>query len=213
MGTTPVKQRRLSDEAALSYVESRHPNHYRRAEAEEQIVRRWLKLLPEHSVILDCPCGVGRFVNTVLYMRMRYVGADYSPAMIRQAEKVAAPSQVFGFLAADAERLPVRDDSVDCVLLWRLLHHIPDPETRKRMLREAGRVTRNMVLVSFHHPISFTFLRRSAQRLFTRDWRIADITHWRLAREARECGLELVETKSFGKFRSINWFARLRKRV
>ena len=87
----------------------------------------------------------------------------------------------------------------------------PDPDIRQHMLREACRVTRRMALVSFHHPLSFTFARRCVKRLFTGDWNIADITHWRLAREAAACGLEMVETRSFGKYRSINWFAYLAK--
>src|SRR5262249_5073523 len=98
-----------------------------------------------------------------------------------------------------------------CVILWRLIHHVRDPAVRLRMLREAGRIARAMVLVSFHHPLSFTFVRRCMQRVFTGDWAIADITHWRLAREAEVCGLRMVETRSFGKYRSINWFARLAK--
>ena len=207
----PVKQRRITEQAALNYVQSRDPKRYGRTVREEVFVRGWLSLLPPGALIFDCPCGTGRFVNTAVEMGLRYAGGDYSTAMIEQAKQVSASGQVLGFVASDAECLPLRDHSVSCVLLWRLLHHISDPLARQRMLLEAARVSQNMVLVSFHHPLSFTFLRRGVQRLLKGDWSVADITHWRLAREARQCGLEMVETKSFGKFRSINWFAYLRK--
>jgi ubiquinone/menaquinone biosynthesis C-methylase UbiE len=207
----PVKQRRTTEQAALDYVQSRDPKRYRRTAQEEAFVRGWLQTLPKNGLVFDCPCGVGRFVNTAAEMGLRYVGGDVAVPMIRQAKKVSSAPQVLGFTAADAEHLPLRDNSVDCVMLWRLLHHIPDEAARKRMLREAARVSRGMVLVSFHHPLSFTFARRLVTRVFKNDWEISDITHWRLRCEAAECGLELVETKSFSKYVSINWFAHLRK--
>jgi ubiquinone/menaquinone biosynthesis C-methylase UbiE len=208
---TPVKQRRTTEQAALNYVRSRDAKRYTRTPREEAFVRGWLRELPRNALVFDCPCGVGRFVNTALAMGLRYVGGDVALPMIQHARKVSDAPPVLGFIAADAEQLPLRDDAVDCVMLWRLLHHIADEGTRRRMLSEAARVSRGMVLISFHHPLSFTFARRLAQRAFSGDWEICDITHWRLRREAAACGLEMVETKSFGKYVSINWFARLRK--
>jgi ubiquinone/menaquinone biosynthesis C-methylase UbiE len=208
---TPVKQRRTTEQAALNYVRSRDPKRYTRTPQEEAFVRGWLEALPKNALLFDCPCGVGRFVNTALEMGLRYAGGDVALPMIQHARKVADAPQVLGFVGADAECLPLRDNSVDCVMLWRLLHHIADEATRRRMLSEAARVSRGMVLVSFHHPLSFTFLRRLVQRLFSGDWEICDITHWRLRREAAACGLAMVDTKSFRKYVSINWFARLQK--
>ncbi|MEI6083017.1 MAG: class I SAM-dependent methyltransferase [Verrucomicrobiota bacterium] len=208
----PVKQRRTTEEAARNYVASRDPKSYKRTAQEEAIVRGWLKQLPANALVFDCPCGVGRFVNTAVEMKLRYLGADVGLPMAKEARKVSTSRQVIGFGNADAENLPLRDNSVDAVMLWRLLHHISDEPQRKRMLREAARVTRGIVLVSFHSPLSATFVARIPKRILKGDWKVGDITHWRLAREARECGLELVETKSFRKYVSINWFACLRKR-
>ena len=52
------------------------------------------------------------------------------------------------------------DRAFDCVIMWRFLHHIGSATTRQAILREAARVTRRKVLVSFHHPISFTHWRK-----------------------------------------------------
>ena len=69
-----------------------------------------------------------------------------------------------------------------------------------------------MVLVSFHHPISFTAARCWIERkLFGVSRGAGVITQWRLKREATSCGLEMVETKSYRKYVSVNWFALLRK--
>ena len=175
-------------------------------------MRAWLRLLPPRALIWDCPCGTGRFVTTAVDMGFRYAGGDSSNAMMEHARKVSSAPQALGFVCCDAEHLPLRDNSVDCVLLWRLLHHIVEPEVRVQMLREAARVTRHQVLVTFHHPISVTSVRRWVQRkAFGRKEGGGEITQRRLRREAAGCGLRLVETKSFGKYRSVNWFALLNK--
>lgn len=205
----PVKQRRTTEQAAQNYVASRKA--FGRTAEEEAIVRGWLKNLPANSILFDCPCGVGRFVNTAIDMKLRYLGADVGFPMAKEARKVSTSRQVIGFANADAENMPLRDGSVDAVMIWRLLHHISDETQRKQMLREAARVTRSLILVSFHNPLSATFVGRIPKRILKGDWKIGDITHWRLAREARECGLEVVEFKSFKKYVSINWFACLRK--
>src|SRR5258708_4092248 len=115
----PVKQRRTTDEAALNYVASRDPKNYKRTPQEEAIVRGWLKTLPANALVFDCPCGVGRFVNTAVEMKLRYMGADVGVPMVKQARLVSKSPQVVGFCGADAERLPLRDNSVDCVMIWR----------------------------------------------------------------------------------------------
>ena len=80
------------------------------------------------------------------------------------------------------------------------------------ILREAARVTRHKVLVSFHHPLSFTYLRKLCQRILSGRSRGAGVvSHWRLKREAQQCGLRMVDTRSFKKYASINWFACLEK--
>jgi ubiquinone/menaquinone biosynthesis C-methylase UbiE len=148
-------------------------------------------------------------VQTIADRGLRYIGGDFSAAMVLEARKGASESRgVVGFVSADAEHLPFRDHSADCVIVWRLLHHIADERVRQAMLREAARVSRARVLVSFHHPLSFTAAKKFAQRLFVpKPQHGGHVTHWQLKREAEACGLRLVETKGFRKYISVNWFA------
>jgi ubiquinone/menaquinone biosynthesis C-methylase UbiE len=131
--------------------------------------------------------------------------------MIGLARCESSSPLVQGFFQTDADCLPLRDNCVDCVIIWRFLHHIRDAGVREAILREAGRVTRRVVLVSFHHPISFTCVRKMSQRWFLGKGSGSEITQWRLRREATQGGLQLVETIGFRKYVSINWFALLRK--
>jgi ubiquinone/menaquinone biosynthesis C-methylase UbiE len=197
---------------AAAYRRSRHPSRYTRHYKEEAIVSPWLDDLPRGAAILDVPCGTGRWIPTLAGRGFRYVGADISQSMVDEARTVTAPPPVLGLVVADLARLPFDDESFDAVILWRLLHHVPDSETRERLLREAARVTRNKVILSFHHPCSFTYVTKVVRReLFGFKQGGRGITHWRLRREAGQSGLTVVETRSFCKYVSINWFACLRK--
>jgi len=207
-----AKQAWQSPGKAAAYRQSRDPMQSTRYNREDKIVSDWLADLPARAVVLDVPCGTGRFISLLGAGEFRYVGADFSLAMIKEARTMPGGRPSLGFVNADAELLPFRDNSVDCVIIWRFLHHIKDARVRQAILREAARVARSKVLASFYHSVSFTSLKRRVQRkIFCRKQSGGEITHWRLQREAEQCGLELVETKSFGKYRSINWFACLRK--
>src|SRR5207245_755184 len=153
-----------------------------------------------------------RLIPTIMGRGLRYLGGDVSRAMIGEAQHETDRGRVFGFVNADAEHIPLADNSVDCVIIWRLLHHIREPRVRQAMLREAARVSRKVVIVSFHHPVSFTSIRKACQRTLTgKNQGTGAISHWRLRREAQACGLRLIETRSFKKYVSINWFACLVK--
>ena len=211
-GQYKAKQTWQSPEKAAAYRVSRDPSRFMRYDREEKIVGGWLADLPAQALVLDAPCGTGRFIPLLTACGFRYVGADFSCAMIHEAKRTAGEKLTLGFVNADAQFLPFQSNSVDCVIIWRLLHHVGEARTRQAMLREAARVTRDRVLISFHHPLSFTFLRKFIQRkFFGRPQHGQEITHWRLKREAQSCGLRLIETNGFRKYVSVNWFAYLTK--
>ena len=199
-------------EAAAAYRRSRDPARFHRHDREEAILGAWMQGLPAQAVVLDVPCGTGRMVPTVTGRSLRYVGGDISLAMIGEARQAADTGLLLGFVNADAGRLPFADNAVDCVIVWRLLHHVREPEVRMSILREAARVSRQQVFLSFHHPFSFTHWRKTIKRSILGGTRHGSaITQWQLEREATACGLRLVETSGFRKYVSINWFARLEK--
>lgn len=74
------------------------------------------------------------------------VATDVVPGQVALAA-AAAPSTEVRFAAADAERLPFADRSVDTVTAIHLLEHLP-PERGARALAESLRVARMRVLVA-----------------------------------------------------------------
>jgi ubiquinone/menaquinone biosynthesis C-methylase UbiE len=217
-GYSKAKLTWQSHEEAAAYRRSRTPERSKRFCLEESILGSWLDDLEKNSLVLDIPCGTGRCLPSIVQRGLRYIGGDISPAMIaearREAERQPQAELVQEFVVADAEHLQFADNSVDCVVMWRFLHHVRDPKIRQNILKEVARVSRSKVLISFHHPISFTNLRKWAQRLLSGDTHgSAAVTQWRLKREANNCGLRLFETRGYRKYISINWFACLTKQL
>src|SRR5687767_6611582 len=72
-------------------------------------VRRALERAGARGRLLDCPCGAGRLVPTLLEVADHVTAVDLSPAMVEQARAALAPEAEAGrvdFAVASAERLP-----------------------------------------------------------------------------------------------------------
>jgi ubiquinone/menaquinone biosynthesis C-methylase UbiE len=71
------------------------------------------------------------------------LGVDISEPMLARAVRAESGPQV-GFLRADAQRLPLRDNTVDAVVSLAVLQLIPDPAAAlaemARVLRPGGRL-------------------------------------------------------------------------
>jgi SAM-dependent methyltransferase len=96
------------------------------------IIRRDLRTGAGVST-LDLGCGPGAFAD--MFAGGDYVGADLNARYIEHARKTR-PGQ---FLHADARKLDVPDGRFQQVLIFGLLHHLPDDVVRD-VLKEACRV-------------------------------------------------------------------------
>lgn len=118
---------------------------------DEQLARRALSLAGEPAVVLDLPCGAGRFWPLLSEKSGReIIGADNSASMLEIA-CVAQPGEVVKRvrrLQTSAFDIDLPDKSVDSVFCMRLLHHIGDASHRLALLREFHRVSRDSVIVS-----------------------------------------------------------------
>ncbi|PHN27135.1 class I SAM-dependent methyltransferase [Pseudomonas sp. ICMP 561] len=126
---------------------ARKLSHYR----DEQMARDALQKAGEPGLVLDLPCGAGRFWQVLAEKPNRIIiGADNSPDMIEAAFK-NQPTQVVNRVKAlqtSAFDIDLPDSSVDSIFSMRLIHHIGEAEHRLAMLREFHRVTRETVILS-----------------------------------------------------------------
>lgn len=99
---------------------------------------------PSDQMVLDLACGPGNYSADAaagLTGDGRYVGLDFSPAMLAEARR-RHPDPRLTYLRADAHRLPFPDGSFDTVMCLAALYLIPDPlpvlDEMARVLKPGG---------------------------------------------------------------------------
>ena len=88
----------------------------------------WLNI-PPGGIALDVGCGTGSVTASLARAAGPdglALGVDISEPMLARAVRAEAGPQI-GFLRADAQRLPLRDEAVDAVISVAVLQLIPDP--------------------------------------------------------------------------------------
>lgn len=126
---------------------SRKLSHYR----DQQLARRALTLAGEPDLVLDLPCGAGRFWSTLAEQPNRIIlaadnSADMlSTALASQPKHITERVRTF---QTSAFAIDLPDNSVDNIFCMRLLHHIEQPEHRLALLKEFHRTTRDSVIIS-----------------------------------------------------------------
>ena len=105
----------------------------------------WLNI-PAGGIALDVGCGPGTVTASLARAAGPgglALGLDLSQAMLGRAVRVQGGPQM-GFLRADAQRLPLRDETVDAVVSIAVLQLVPDPAAAlaemARVLRAGGRL-------------------------------------------------------------------------
>lgn len=150
-----------SDSVAEDYDFHRFstPERQKRNARKWAAIRKALAFTTGVRTILDLPCGTGRFTGALAREGFELVGSDISLEMLRKAAAIPGGQQraIRGYLQANAEHLPLRDDSLDCVVCIRFMMHV-DPATRVRMLREFRRVSRRWAIVDYRHKYTFRYV-------------------------------------------------------
>jgi ubiquinone/menaquinone biosynthesis C-methylase UbiE len=119
---------------------------YRR---EQAAVSALVHQLPRGIVVLDCPCGNGRWWPLLSTRAERIVAVDVSPGMRQLAAVEAKKWDVeIEVRDGDAERLDLPDASVDYTFSHALTKHLPIP-VQYKVLSEFARVSRRGVICSF----------------------------------------------------------------
>ena len=131
------------------------PRRQRRNVRKWSAIRRALDRAGDVRSVLDLPCGTGRFTGHLARSGLNVIGGDISLQMMREAARspqVEHPD-IAGYVQSDAEELPFRDCSLDCIVSIRFMFHV-DPITRRRILREMGRVSRRWLIIDYRHRYS-----------------------------------------------------------
>jgi len=128
--------------------------------AEMRLLDRAFALIPKEHRVLDAPCGTGRV--SVHFARRGYAmtAADLSPAMVEVARETMRHNGLdVSVQQQDIEALTFPDRAFDTVVSFRLFHHFPTVEIRRRAVHNLCRVTAKTVVLSYFAP-SLSGLRR-----------------------------------------------------
>ena len=111
--------------------------------------------------VLEVGCGTGAHLEVFLREGMNVMGIDISPYMLRVARQKLGKG--VRLCLGDAENLPFKEKSFDCVALITTLEFIPDPD---KAIHEALRVSRSKVLLGVLNKYSFLGITRRLKDRF-----------------------------------------------
>lgn len=111
-------------------------------EKDTEIIFEFLKG-EDYGLLLDMPCGSGRFTSFFLQKGFDVVSADYAPTMVEMTKSRYKNDKN---LRSDAFRLPFKTNSFDYVICLRLVFHYPNYE---QLVKELVRVTKKEGIIIF----------------------------------------------------------------
>ena len=196
----------LTPEAEIRYVETRRRGQFRHYDTEQALVGKWLRLCGPGALVLDVPCGTGRFNELTQSCGHRLVRGDLSYAMVAHARRLGPNRHCLGDLCFDLAAPPLTPAGVDIVLVWRLFHHCRTPEDRALVLRQARRLAKRYAIISYYNRASITYWsRRCVRRMLGRTPKCRGaIWTGELLQLADEAGLDPVEIYHYRPGISIN---------
>ena len=185
-----IDERRASVVAAYDAEAATYDRHPYPNRPQQAWVKRLLTLCPDHGIVLDAPCGTGRYFPLVAAAGHRVVGIDQSANMLAEAQRRG--------LAIDLQHVGLQElsfvERFDAVMTIDAMENVAPEDwpgvlaNLHRALRPGGHL---YLTVEEHHDVDFAASARSAAR--SRSARRARRGHRR-----RRCRLPLLPEPGAG---------------
>ncbi len=157
-------------------------------------INRALKYVNNGSLILDVPCGTGRLAPLILHNGFSWIGADISFEMMEVArKKVDVFKNVAGNVRLEAEYMPFKSASIDCVASIRFIYHVPTRGGRIAILREMRRISKKWVVIDYNYPNPVRALYRRIGHLVRTPKRKRRLTMEEIHIELADAGLKVYK--------------------
>lgn len=117
---------------------------------EGELLARSLQQAGVPEVVLDLPCGTGRFWPAIADTGVaRLIAADNSESMLKVADRHRLRGDYpESLLKTSAFDIDLEDNSVDFVVCMRFFHHLVHRQDRLDVLAELNRVSRRFAAIS-----------------------------------------------------------------
>jgi ubiquinone/menaquinone biosynthesis C-methylase UbiE len=124
--------------------------------------------MPQGNRILDAGCGTGLLFRNVVDRADFILGIDISRGLVQEAIKKARSYRNAALVLADADNMPLRDESFDTILAVTLLQNMPIPSATLTELKRVAKQTASIVVTGLKKHFT--------QEGFLRMLRDADLT-------------------------------------
>lgn len=162
-----------------------------RKRAETRAITRLTGIAPKGSTFVDCPCGNGRWFETLAERATNIIGVDISEGMTHYARNRAGSLPIsVEIRLGDAEKLPLGDREVDYAFSYALMKHLPVP-IQYRVIAEFARVSRKGVVCSFGILNSVSYALWSRRKLTESYPVIVEEVRWM----GEACGMRLRDVQ------------------
>jgi ubiquinone/menaquinone biosynthesis C-methylase UbiE len=99
-----------------------------------------MKMIPEHSTVLDCGCGTGLSSHLLQQAGFEVTGTDISPMFIAEARRRYGGEKEVSYAVEDVCEMSFPDASFDAVCSFDLIEHVFDvPKALEEMCRVASK--------------------------------------------------------------------------
>ncbi|MEM0085353.1 MAG: methyltransferase domain-containing protein [Candidatus Methanomethylicia archaeon] len=115
----------------------------------------------ENKVIIDIGCGTGLIERRLKKSRFT-VGLDISIKMLRKAVKRFRGKLNYSWINADAENIPIRDNSIDLALMITVIQNIPN---KNKVISEIERILKNNGITIITYPKSHFTLEEALKEI------------------------------------------------
>lgn len=117
----------------------------------KRVISKLVRFTRREGFALDIPCGTGRLSHLILKSGYRWIGTDISLEMMMESRKrMDGFKDSFWNIRLDAEAIPFKDNSIDCIFSIRFIYHIP-VEIRYGMLKEMRRITKKWLIIDYNY--------------------------------------------------------------
>jgi len=168
---------------------------------EKQWVRQALKLAGEPGLVLDLPCGAGRFWPVLAERGNRVIlAADPSQQILDHcvAHHPVEVLQRVRTFQSSVFAIGLPENAVDCIFCTQLFQHVSDSQHRLVLLREFHRVSRDTVIVSLWMDGKVMAWHRRRQALASgQDSQRVLFSKAQVEGEFRQAGFEIVGHRDF----------------
>ena len=189
MATYKRKNIYQNEAVAEAYFDTRFssPKGNKENEATKLALERALNSVPGAKIILDMPCGSGRFTSFFYEKGFVYFGADISMEMVKVLSRAErARGRTPPLVRCDSEQLPFKNNAFDCVVCVRFLSQAIPESVRRKVLKELRRVSKGWLILQSHKLKAighFVLI-----KVFLRELLGRDVSKYRFRKEIQSLG-------------------------